>query len=158
MVILSGRCYCFEGEELRLQKQRNNRYLTLYELVGFVADIDSGEHQKPHLVSLINGMCILCETFRDWECTDCRLVAVSHPDPQTQSQWHLFNDFLVRKISDEEALQFAKSWKVPAVISYQIQSASHTVDDSWKETLDTTLLYYRLARYVDYQSIIIGLN
>ena len=29
--------------------------MTVYELMGVVADINSGENQKSHLVSLING-------------------------------------------------------------------------------------------------------
>lgn len=28
------------------------------------------------------------------------------------SEWHLFNDFLVKRISEEEALSFPASWKV----------------------------------------------
>lgn len=28
------------------------------------------------------------------------------------SQWHVFNDFLVKPISEDEALGFAGSWKV----------------------------------------------
>ena len=47
---------CFEGEGLRkLRKTRHHAEPTVYELVGFVADIDSGEKQKSHLVSLVNG-------------------------------------------------------------------------------------------------------
>ena len=47
---------CFEGEGLRkVRKTRHHAEPTVYELVGFVADIDSGEKQKSHLVSLVNG-------------------------------------------------------------------------------------------------------
>lgn len=58
-----------------------------------------------------------------------------------QDRWHLFNDFLVRQISQKEALYFASAWKMPTVLAYQIQGARHFVDNSWKDYLDTRCLY-----------------
>ena len=50
---------CFQGENLRsLRRDRLHSEPIIYDLVGFVADIDSGERQKPHLVSLVNGKSI----------------------------------------------------------------------------------------------------
>ena len=66
---------------------------------------------------------------------------MAEKEPTTEDSWHLFNDFLVRKISKEDALKFAPSWKLPSVLAYQISTARHVVDDSWKSNLDTTLLY-----------------
>ena len=63
-------------------------------------------------------------------------------DNVDSSNWHLFNDFLVRKISREEALQFPSSWKLPSIFAFQVSSARHAVDGSWKNRLDTTLLYH----------------
>ena len=57
-------------------------------------------------------------------------------------QWHLFNDFLVSPVTDQEAMVFDQPWKIPCVLAYQVQSARHAVDDSWKDSLDTTLLYF----------------
>jgi PAB-dependent poly(A)-specific ribonuclease subunit 2 len=68
-------------------------------------------------------------------------VALSQPTPQAESQWHLFNDFLVRPIKTEDGLTFNTSWKVPSVIAYQVQSFNNKIDDSWKQKLDTSLLY-----------------
>lgn len=51
---------CFEGEGLRnLLRTRKHPEPTIYDLVGFVADINSGEQQKSHLVSFVNGMDLL---------------------------------------------------------------------------------------------------
>lgn len=47
-----GRILCLEGEALRVSQR--NRLIT-YDLVGLVADVNSGENQKSHMVSLING-------------------------------------------------------------------------------------------------------
>ena len=51
-----GRILCQEGEGLRgAQMNPQSRPMVVYELVGLVADVNSGEHQKSHMVSLING-------------------------------------------------------------------------------------------------------
>lgn len=69
-------------------------------------------------------------------------VSPSTPAPSegSSSQWHLFNDFLVQPISKEEALNFT-SWKIPYVLSFQLKEARNVVDFSWKQNLDTSLLY-----------------
>lgn len=52
-----GRLLCVEGEALRAsQRNRQSRPLVVYDLVGLVADVNSGENQKSHMVSVINGM------------------------------------------------------------------------------------------------------
>ena len=63
----------------------------------------------------------------------------------SDDDWHLFNDFLVRHISIEEALRFDPIWKLPSVLTYQVKSARHAIDDSWKTNLDTSLLYRKWA-------------
>lgn len=70
-------------------------------------------------------------------------VAVSDTDrQQQQSQWHLFNDFMVGPVSQQEALGFASPWKTPVLLVYQVQSARHNVDNSWKDSLNINPLYY----------------
>ena len=55
VIVTGGQFYCYEGQDLKLHLQRGVYDITVYELVGVVADINSGENQKSHLVSLING-------------------------------------------------------------------------------------------------------
>jgi len=55
VIIDNGKFFCFEGDDLRLHLQRGLHVVNVYELVGIVADISSGEHQKSHLVSLVNS-------------------------------------------------------------------------------------------------------
>jgi PAB-dependent poly(A)-specific ribonuclease subunit 2 len=50
---------------------------------------------------------------------------------------------LVQKTSREEALHFDPSWKLPSVLTYQLKSARHRIDDTWKQTMDTSLLFNR---------------
>jgi PAB-dependent poly(A)-specific ribonuclease subunit 2 len=122
IIVNQGQFYCFEGEDLKLHLQRRTYHIMVYELIGIVADINSGEHQKPHLVATIN-------------------TAPSSRDTNSEDKWHLFNDFLVRQIPKEEALRFDPSWKLPSVLTFQLKAARHQIDDSWKDTLDTQILY-----------------
>lgn len=124
ILVEPGQIFIFEGEELQARLRNKPQGITVYELVGFVAEIDIVEHQKPHLVSFVN-------------------VAISSRDKTSQKDdWHLFNDFLVAKVKKEEALMFGQPWKSPCVLSYQVKSARHAVDDSWKNQLNTDLLFY----------------
>ncbi|KAE9964692.1 hypothetical protein EG327_000795 [Venturia inaequalis] len=110
------------GQDMEFHQARNRYGMQVYELVGVVADINSGENQKPHLVSMIN-------------------VAASSPDRTATDQWHLFNDFLVTPITKEEALRFDPAWKLPSVITYQLKEMNHVVDDSWMNNLDASILH-----------------
>ncbi|RDL37203.1 PAB-dependent poly(A)-specific ribonuclease subunit PAN2 [Venustampulla echinocandica] len=122
IIVDQGQFFCYQGEDLKLHLQRGIHNITVYSLIGLAADIDSGQQQKSHLVSLVN-------------------VAHSKPAAPEESQWHLFNDFLVRPIKAEEALTFNTSWKIPSVITYQVKVANNRIDNTWKQSLDTSLLY-----------------
>jgi PAB-dependent poly(A)-specific ribonuclease subunit 2 len=56
VIIGNGQFYCYEGQDLELHIHRKAHNIQVYELIGVVADINSGESQKPHLVSVVNGM------------------------------------------------------------------------------------------------------
>ncbi|KAL3422025.1 PAB-dependent poly(A)-specific ribonuclease subunit PAN2 [Phlyctema vagabunda] len=123
VIVDQGQFFCYQGEDLKLHLQRGMHNITVYSLIGLVADIENGHSQRPHLVSLVN-------------------VAHSRPTaPEDEHQWHLFNDFLVQPISREEALAFNTAWKVPAVLTYQVKAANNQIDNTWKQNLDTSLLY-----------------
>ena len=66
-----------------------------YRLRGMVVQIQ-GEKDAPHLVAIE------------------RVSAAEQKEGE--SPWYLFNDFLVRNISDTEARSFTGAWKVPAVL------------------------------------------
>ncbi|OCK74303.1 PAB-dependent poly(A)-specific ribonuclease-like protein subunit pan2 [Lepidopterella palustris CBS 459.81] len=122
IIVEQGQFFCYEGQDLKLHLQRGVYNIIVYELIGVVADINSGEHQKPHLVSMIN-------------------TSPSSPDATSENKWFLFNDFLVRSIPKEEALRFEPTWKLPAVLTFQAKAAGHQIDDTWKQHLDTQILY-----------------
>ena len=128
-ILVQGRqLYVFEGNDLALHQRNNTAGLMVYELVGFVAEIDIAEHQRSHLVSFIN-------------------VAVSSPqssDNGTKSNgdWHLFNDFLVTPLTAREALLFNQNWKTPSILGYQVKTAHGAIDDSWRSSLDPSILFH----------------
>lgn len=122
VIVQQGQLFCYEGNDLDLHIQRGVYKVQVYELIGVVAEIRSSESQQPHLVSMVN-------------------VAPSLEDPTAQNQWHLFNDFLVRQISRDDALRFDANWKLPFIVSYQLKTSSHVIDNSWKSMLDTSILY-----------------
>ncbi|RMD42743.1 hypothetical protein DV735_g2365, partial [Chaetothyriales sp. CBS 134920] len=124
--------YCFEGSDLALHVRNNSRNLIVYELVGFVAEIDIDDREQPHLISMAN-------------------VEISSRKSRVPTQhksfpnWHLFNDFLVSPVEPREALHFNKTWKMPSVVAYQVKSANGKIDDSWKESLNTALIYQQYS-------------
>ncbi|KAK4058405.1 poly(A)-specific ribonuclease [Microbotryomycetes sp. JL221] len=80
---------------------------TVYELRAMVNQIQS-EDDASHLVAL---------------------ARVESRDEQNSS-WHLFNDFLVRAVSEQEALSFPGTWKIPAVLFFERQDANDILDFS----------------------------
>ncbi|OLN95998.1 PAB-dependent poly(A)-specific ribonuclease subunit PAN2 [Colletotrichum chlorophyti] len=122
VIVDHGQFFCYEGEDLKLHLQRGIHNITVYSLVGMAMNIDPGPGQKPHLVAMVN-------------------VAHAQPTAPPTSQWHLFNDFLVRSVSPEEALSFHPAWKMPSVIAFQLKEANNKIDMDWKKNIDTSLLY-----------------
>ncbi|KAG0150617.1 hypothetical protein CROQUDRAFT_38040 [Cronartium quercuum f. sp. fusiforme G11] len=64
---------------------------TGYELGALVVQVEAAD-ERPHLVALVKV---------------------------DEDGWYLFNDFLVRKVTQEEALSFKAGWKIPAVLYYR---------------------------------------
>ena len=127
IIVHEDQFYCYEGQDLQLHLQRRIHDITVYELTGVIADVAATEAQQPHLVSLIN-------------------TAISELDTTQRESWHLFNDFMVRPVTAQEALYFDARWKLPSVISYQIKGMSHRVDDSWRSQIDTSILFRSVSQ------------
>lgn len=123
----NGQVYCYEKQDLEVHLIKRPHAITIYELVGVVADVAAGESQKSHLVSVVD-------------------TGIADPNPAQPPNWHLVNDFLVRPIAQDEALHFDPRWKLPSIITYQAKSKSHIIDDSWKSALDTSILYRSVSQ------------
>lgn len=127
IIVQDNQFYCYEGQDLQLHLQRRMHEITIYELTGLVVDVNSTEMQQSHLVSLIN-------------------VGISNPDPERREHWHLFNDFMVRPVSTQEALHFDSRWKLPSVITYQAKQMSHLIDNTWKLHINTSILFRSVSQ------------
>jgi PAB-dependent poly(A)-specific ribonuclease subunit 2 len=55
IIVEQGQFFCYEGEDLKLHLQRGMHNITVYSLIGSAVNIENGQAQKPHLVSIING-------------------------------------------------------------------------------------------------------
>ncbi|CEJ90977.1 Putative Exonuclease-like protein [[Torrubiella] hemipterigena] len=130
IIVEQGQFFCYEGEDLRLHLQRAAHKITVYSLVGMAVNIENVQPQGSHLVAMVD-------------------VAHAEPVAPGQSQWHIFNDFLVRPVSKEEALTFNMTWKVPSVVAFQIKEANNRVDNSWVDNIDTSILYQDLTPNLD---------
>ncbi|GAA96870.1 uncharacterized protein L969DRAFT_87898 [Mixia osmundae IAM 14324] len=90
-----------------------------YQLTAIVCQIQSDD-DPAHLISLIR---------------------IPREEDERAGTWHLFNDFLVKAVSEDEALGFPGSWKIPAVLCYTRIDASRMLDLSvLPTTLDTSIL------------------
>ncbi|WWD21952.1 PAB-dependent poly(A)-specific ribonuclease subunit PAN2 [Kwoniella shandongensis] len=78
----------------------------VYEVRSMVVQVQERADTPAHLVSFIK--------------------IPNKEDENDQSSWIMFNDFLVRKVTEEEVFRFPDQWKVPAVIILE-RSDSGTV-------------------------------
>ena len=77
VIIDKGKLICLEGEALRVsQRNRHAHPMAIYDLIGLVADVNSGEHQKPHMVSLINGEYLHPQAVNPkLTCSSCNILS-----------------------------------------------------------------------------------
>jgi PAB-dependent poly(A)-specific ribonuclease subunit 2 len=94
----NGRLSIYQGKDLD-KKRQEDRVNTEYEICGLVVEIKT-EKEDPHLVAIVK-------------------VPKDECPPDAKSPWYLFNDFLVRNISEDEALGFPGLWKWPSVVMYK---------------------------------------
>lgn len=127
IVVNGDQFFFYEGQDLQIHLQRGRHDITVYELSGVVAEVTMVETQQSHLISFIN-------------------VSVADLHPANAENWHLFNDFMVRPVSTQEALQFDSRWKMPSIITYQAKTVSHHLDESWKDRIDNSILYRSMAQ------------
>lgn len=93
----------------------------VYELRAMVVQIMTKERHS-HLVAIVK-------------------VPEAEGRPNLKSAWFLFNDFVVRNISEEEALSFPSTWKVPAILYFERVDVREQLDYSGlPDQLDPSIL------------------
>ncbi|KAG9034379.1 poly(A)-specific ribonuclease [Tulasnella sp. JGI-2019a] len=105
----------------------------VYELRGMVFEVRAGP-KTSHLVAV---------------------VKVEEPD-SSRSPWYLFNDFVVQNISEEEALSFPSTWKVPCLLYLERQDVMGKLDlTGLPSKLDPAILghQYSVAQRTDWLAL-----
>ncbi|OJA15705.1 hypothetical protein AZE42_08691 [Rhizopogon vesiculosus] len=93
----------------------------VYELKAMVVQIMT-KARRSHLVAIVK-------------------VPEAEGQSNLKSPWFLFNDFVVRNISEEEALSFPSTWKVPAVLYFERIDVRQQLDYSGlPQQLDPSIL------------------
>jgi PAB-dependent poly(A)-specific ribonuclease subunit 2 len=87
-----------EVRQAEQQEEETKRGSAIYMLRSMVVQVQA-DQDIPHLIAIVN-------------------MGPSE-DKDGKNQWYLFNDFLVRPLSAQEALSFPASWKVPAVLLWE---------------------------------------
>lgn len=73
--------------------------VAVYRLRSIVSQTQAADTDPSHLVSV---------------------VRVPDESDETKATWYLYNDFLIRAITEEEALSFpASTWRIPAIIYFE---------------------------------------
>ena len=159
--------YCYERDDVKVHRERNVHNISLYSLVGVATSVEKSEtNEKTHMVATVNSRLPLSSPFSVSVCRClfwltvfiylfyAQTAGLSSSDPSnTSGKWMLMNDFLVQPISEKEALTFTES-KIPAVVVYQASKLNHTIDDGWKGSIDTSLLYVdEDSQYVSQQPL-----
>ncbi|WWD08075.1 hypothetical protein V865_006185 [Kwoniella europaea PYCC6329] len=76
------------------------------------------------------------------ERTPAHLVSFVKMSNDSGSNWIMFNDFLVRSISEEEVFNFPDQWKVPSVIFLQRVDSSNLLDlNGLPKEIDKSVLF-----------------
>jgi hypothetical protein len=57
----------------------------------------------------------------------CLTVPEAESDPELESPWYIFNDFVVQNVSEAEALSFPGRWKVNDNIVLQHRILNHVL-------------------------------
>lgn len=121
--LVSGKLNCYQGRDL--EKKLGERSTPSYK-----HGASGGGREKVDVYAL---RAMTVEVRLDQ--SDSHMVTYVKIDDH---KWVLFNDFLVREVSEEEVLQVTARWKIPAVLVYEVAKPARTEDSL---PVDCSLLY-----------------
>ncbi|KAJ2898948.1 PAB-dependent poly(A)-specific ribonuclease subunit PAN2 [Zalerion maritima] len=123
IIVNGSQLYCYQGADIQVHLDRGVHPVEVYSLVGMASSIDKDSlNEKSHLVATAN-------------------TSYCQENPNPDNPWFVMNDFLVRQMkSSAEALSFDER-RTPYVLIYQANKHNHIIDNSWKSTIDSSLLF-----------------
>lgn len=115
VTLTSGKVQVLQGRDL--EKRISDNRVQHYALRGVVNEIRFDQEQA-HMVTFVR------------------------PTAAEESNWLLFNDFLVKEVTSEEALSYPGPWKVPSVLSYErVKDLGMQTHDMFAPKLDKSILF-----------------
>ncbi|ORY81542.1 ubiquitin carboxyl-terminal hydrolase-domain-containing protein [Protomyces lactucae-debilis] len=131
--VSGGKLQCLQGRDL--DKRSVDGKVQMYALTGMVCEIRvDGGPQESHLVTFVR-------VPEEVAAAGGAAQATAPAGLAGQSgKWLLLNDFLVKEVSEEEALSFPGPWKVPAMLTYE-RMDKVTREKQHGDTVDTSILY-----------------
>ncbi|KAI9313283.1 ubiquitin carboxyl-terminal hydrolase-domain-containing protein [Dichotomocladium elegans] len=110
------------GKEIPAEFKDSPKTCAIYELTSTILQINTDE-ELPHLVAQVK-------------------VPGAESEEGDKSPWYVFNDFLVRRIRQEEVFSFKGSWKTPCILQYQRVDTNEILDLSpLPSEVDYSLLF-----------------
>ncbi|KAI7904509.1 ubiquitin carboxyl-terminal hydrolase-domain-containing protein [Cokeromyces recurvatus] len=114
------------GKEIPPEFKGSPKTCAIYELSSTILQVQE-EEEAAHLVSQIK-------------------ILEAELEPEANSPWYLFNDFLVRRIRQEEVFSYKGTWKTPAVLQYTRVDLESLYDlDILPSKVDYSLLFKDLS-------------
>lgn len=110
--------------------------LCIYELRAMVVQIQA-EDDPAHLVSLVKGK----RKRGSYRSLPYGLFCLVDEGEKPTSEWHVFNDFLVKAIAEDEALSFPAGWKV---CLYTLTRLVYCLSDHSRFQIPAILYYQRI--------------
>lgn len=106
--------------------------------VGGTRVISTKEATDRDMIYDLMGIVIEVSSSR----TDKHLVSYIRIDESGKKTWYLFNDFLVKQVTEKEVLNFVHPWKSPVMLVYHQRVDLPPFDvNAWKAKFDTSILY-----------------
>ncbi|KAN0075425.1 Ubiquitin carboxyl-terminal hydrolase domain containing protein [Tylopilus felleus] len=118
---------------------RTGRFLSpTVEVRGEIEGIDDAESVTYELRAIV---CQIMTKAKHSHLVAIMKVPDAENQPHLKGPWFLFNDFVVRNISEDEALSFPSAWKVPAVLYLEREDLRSRLDFSGlPDELDPSIL------------------
>ncbi|KAI9568994.1 PAB-dependent poly-A-specific ribonuclease subunit PAN2 [Boletus coccyginus] len=138
--ILAINASVYNDDNLRYwMDTRTGRFLTpTVEVRGEVKGVEDVESVTYELRAIV---CQIMTKVKHSHLVAIVKVPEEEAQPDLKGPWFLFNDFVVRNISEDEALSFPSTWKVPAVLYLERQDVRSQLDfSSLPDELDPSIL------------------
>ncbi|KIJ63247.1 hypothetical protein HYDPIDRAFT_175993 [Hydnomerulius pinastri MD-312] len=139
--ILAVNANVYNEENLRywLDGRRGERFLgPRVEVRGEVEGVDDAECVGYELRAIV---CQIMTKAKHSHLVAIVRVPEAEGQPGLKGPWFVFNDFVVRNITEEEALSFPSTWKVPAVLYLEREDVRPNLDFSGlPDELDPSIL------------------